>query len=423
MTEKKKYYPELNAKINFPEMEKNILNFWEEDKTFEKSVHNRDGAAEFVFYDGPPFANGTPHYGHIMVSYVKDAVARFQTMNGKKVERRLGWDCHGLPAEMSAEKQLGVSGRKQIEGYGIEKFNNFCRTDVLKYSNIWVDMFKRIGRWVDFSHDYKTMNLPFMESVIHNFKELYDKGLVYEDYRVLPYSWAAETPLSNFEVNLGYQEKVDNAITVMFKLANGVVVLSEQDKADAIYSNDSNTFWPTQQVGYLCDRHTLVEVERVPAEVVAGFYFYHAGEFYTTEANLTALAKARAPELASLVFVKMAETEQLDDATLTEHAEQFSEWAYPVAYAVKAICSYKGKLYRCVQAHSSQADWTPPATASLWKEIGDPTVEYPEWSQPLGAHDAYALGDKVAHNGKHWVSTAANNVWEPGVYGWEEVTE
>ena len=225
MTEKKKYYPELNAKINFPEMEKNILNFWEEDKTFEKSVHNRDGAAEFVFYDGPPFANGTPHYGHIMVSYVKDAVARFQTMNGKKVERRLGWDCHGLPAEMSAEKQLGVSGRKQIENFGIEKFNDFCRTDVLKYSNIWVDMFKRIGRWVDFNHDYKTMNLSFMESVIHNFKELYDKGLVYEDYRVLPYSWAAETPLSNFEVNLGYQDKTDNAITVMFKLENGAIIL------------------------------------------------------------------------------------------------------------------------------------------------------------------------------------------------------
>lgn len=225
MTEKRKYYPELNAKINFPEMEKNILNFWEKDKTFEKSVHNRDGAAEFVFYDGPPFANGTPHYGHIMVSYVKDAVARFQTMNGKKVERRLGWDCHGLPAEMSAEKQLNVSGRKQIEAFGVEKFNNFCRTDVLKYSNIWVDMFKRIGRWVDFSHDYKTMNLPFMESVIHNFKELYDKGLVYEDYRVLPYSWAAETPLSNFEVNLGYQEKTDNAITVMFTLENGQKIL------------------------------------------------------------------------------------------------------------------------------------------------------------------------------------------------------
>ena len=220
-----KYYAEVKAKPDFVALEKEVLKFWEEDNTFAKSVHNRDGAAEFVFYDGPPFANGTPHYGHIMVSYVKDVVARFQTMNGKKVERRLGWDCHGLPAEMSAEKQLGVSGRKQIENYGIEKFNNFCRTDVLKYSGIWVDMFKRIGRWVDFEHDYKTMNLPFMEAVIHNFKALYDKGLVYEDYRVLPYSWAAETPLSNFEVNLGYRDKTDNAITVMFKLETGQKIL------------------------------------------------------------------------------------------------------------------------------------------------------------------------------------------------------
>ena len=220
-----KHYQNVSAKPDFPALEKEILKFWEEDKTFEKSVHNRDGAAEFVFYDGPPFANGTPHYGHIMVSYVKDVVARFQTMMGKKVERRLGWDCHGLPAEMSAEKQLGVSGRKEIEAYGVEKFNDFCRSDVLKYSSIWVDMFKRIGRWVDFSHDYKTMNLDFMESVIHNFKDLYDKGLVYEDFRVLPYSWAAETPLSNFEVNLGYKEKTDTAITVMFELENGMKIL------------------------------------------------------------------------------------------------------------------------------------------------------------------------------------------------------
>ena len=220
-----KHYADVKAKPDFVALEKEILKFWEEDRTFEKSVHNRDGAAEFVFYDGPPFANGTPHYGHIMVSYVKDVVARFQTMNGKKVDRRLGWDCHGLPAEMAAEKQLGVSGRKQIEAFGVEKFNNFCRADVLKYSGIWVDMFKRIGRWVDFSRDYKTMDLPFMESVIHNFKTLYDKGLVYEDYRVLPYSWAAETPLSNFEVNLGYQEKTDTAITVMFTLENGMKIL------------------------------------------------------------------------------------------------------------------------------------------------------------------------------------------------------
>lgn len=221
MSDNQKYYPELNAQVNFPDQELEILKFWNENDTFKKSVKNRDGADEFVFYDGPPFANGTPHYGHIMVSYVKDVVARYQTMRGKKVERRLGWDCHGLPAEMSAEKQLGVSGRKQIEEFGIEKFNAFCRQDVLKYANIWTDMFRRIGRWVDFDHDYKTMDLSFMESVIHNFKELYDKGLIYEDFRVLPYSWAAQTPLSNFEVNQGYKDKTDTAITVLFRLEDG----------------------------------------------------------------------------------------------------------------------------------------------------------------------------------------------------------
>lgn len=221
MSDNQKYYPELNAQVNFPDQELEILKFWNENDTFKKSVKNRNGADEFVFYDGPPFANGTPHYGHIMVSYVKDVVARYQTMRGKKVERRLGWDCHGLPAEMSAEKQLGVSGRKQIEEFGVEKFNAFCRQDVLKYANIWTDMFRRIGRWVDFDHDYKTMDLPFMESVIHNFKELYDKGLIYEDFRVLPYSWAAQTPLSNFEVNQGYKDKTDTAITVLFRLEDG----------------------------------------------------------------------------------------------------------------------------------------------------------------------------------------------------------
>lgn len=220
-----KHYPKLDAKISFPKMEEEIIQSWQEQKTFEKSVERRNGAEEFVFYDGPPFANGLPHYGHIMVSYVKDTIARFQTMIGKKVERRLGWDCHGLPAEMSAEKQLGVSGHKAIEEYGIGKFNDFCRKDVLKYSTIWVDMFKRIGRWVDFNNDYKTMDLPFMESVIHNFKKLYDKGLVYEGYRVQPYSWAAQTPVSNFEVNQAYRDKTDTAITVLFKLDNGMQLL------------------------------------------------------------------------------------------------------------------------------------------------------------------------------------------------------
>ncbi len=216
-----KYYPDLNAKINFPEMEEEILKFWDQEEIFQKSVSQREDAEEFVFYDGPPFANGQPHYGHIMISYVKDTVARYQTMVGKKVDRRLGWDCHGLPAEMAAEKALNVSGHKAIEEYGIAKFNDFCRSDVLKYTGIFKDTFHRIGRWVDMENDYRTMDLSFMESVIHNFKELYDKGLVYEDFRVQPYSWAAQTPVSNFEVNQGYKDKTDTAITVLFKLENG----------------------------------------------------------------------------------------------------------------------------------------------------------------------------------------------------------
>lgn len=222
---KQKFYPELDAKISFPEMEKNIIRSWQEEKTFLKSVENRRTAEEFVFYDGPPFANGLPHYGHIMVSYVKDTIARFQTMIGKRVERRLGWDCHGLPAEMAAEKELNVSGHKAIEAYGIDRFNDFCRNNVLKYSTVWTDMFRRIGRWVDFDNDYKTMDLPFMESVIANFKALYEKGLVYEDFRVQPYSWSAQTPVSNFEVNLGYRDKTDTAITVLFRLENQLNLL------------------------------------------------------------------------------------------------------------------------------------------------------------------------------------------------------
>lgn len=202
---------------------------------------------------------------------------------------------------------------------------------------------------------------------------------------------------------------------------NGVVILSDPEHADAIYSNDSDSYWPTEKVGYLCESHTLVEVENVPGEVVAGYYFYHAGEFYTTEANLTALAKAKAPEVAGIVFVKLAETEQFDDATLAKHAEQFPEWAFPVQYKEKGICRYGGKLYRCLTAHASQENWTPDASPSLWKEIGDPTGEWPAWSQPVGATDAYGLGDKVTHNGKRWISAEANNVWEPGVFGWEEV--
>lgn len=206
---------------------------------------------------------------------------------------------------------------------------------------------------------------------------------------------------------------------------NGVVVGCAETDADAIYSANTDCFYPLEPTGYIGDGHTLVEVDAVPAEVEAGYYFYHAGEFYSTEAELQKLAQAKAESdlvpLASLMFVQMANEGKFDDTTITEHATRFPEWTYPVAYAAGAIVLKDGKLYRCLQAHSAQEDWSPESAASLWKEIGDPGAEYPAWSQPVGAVDAYASGDKVTHNGKLWVSSCDSNVWEPGVYGWTEV--
>ena len=224
MTEQK-YYPEVKSNVNFPEIEREILKYWKENNIFQKSIDNRNSAKnaknnEFVFYDGPPFANGLPHYGHLLTGFIKDVYARYQTTKGKKVERRFGWDCHGLPAEMGAEKDLGFSGRIAISEYGIDKFNDYCRNSVMKYSHDWEKYVNRQARWVDFKNSYKTMDKSFMESVLWAFKELYKKGLIYESMRVMPYSWACETPLSNFETRLdnSYRERSDKAITVSFKL-------------------------------------------------------------------------------------------------------------------------------------------------------------------------------------------------------------
>ena len=162
----------------------------------------RDGDNEFVFYDGPPFANGLPHYGHLLTGYVKDLIPRYQTMRGRRVERRFGWDTHGLPAELEAMRQLGIKTTDEILELGIEKFNEACRESVMKYTGEWRDYVTRQARWVDFDHDYRTMNPDYMESVIWAFKQLYDKGLVYEGFRVLPYCWNDETPLSNHELRM-----------------------------------------------------------------------------------------------------------------------------------------------------------------------------------------------------------------------------
>ncbi len=212
-------YPHVE-KADFPAIEKRILDRWATDKTFAASIEQRSPDNEFVFYDGPPFANGLPHHGHLLTGYVKDVVPRYQTMRGKRVDRRFGWDCHGLPAEMETEKQLGVSGRVAITEYGIEEFNDACRTSVQRFTEEWEQTVTRQARWVDFENDYKTMDPDYMESVIWAFKQLWDKGLLYEANRVMPYSWAAETPLSNFEIRLddATRPRQDRAVTVAFDL-------------------------------------------------------------------------------------------------------------------------------------------------------------------------------------------------------------
>ena len=212
-------YPAVD-RPDFPAIETRILERWEKAGTFQRSIDERPDDNEFVFYDGPPFANGLPHHGHLLTGYVKDVVPRFQAMRGKKVDRRFGWDCHGLPAEMETEKQLDVSGRAAITDFGIENFNEACRSSVLKYTTEWEQTVTRQARWVDFENDYKTMDLDYMESVIWAFKQLWDKGLVYEANRVMPYSWGAETPLSNFEIRLddATRPRQDPAITVAFTL-------------------------------------------------------------------------------------------------------------------------------------------------------------------------------------------------------------
>ncbi len=212
-------YKPVDPKVNFPAMEEAILEFWSQQDIFRRSIENRNGAEDFVFYDGPPFATGLPHFGHFVPGTIKDIIPRYKTMKGLRVERRFGWDCHGLPVEYEIEKELGISGKYQIEEYGVAKFNEACRSIVLRYTSEWRQTVTRSGRWVDFDNDYKTMDPNYMESIWWVFKQLWDLGYIYEGHYILPYSPGLSTALSNFEVNLGgYQEVRDPAITVRFKV-------------------------------------------------------------------------------------------------------------------------------------------------------------------------------------------------------------
>jgi isoleucyl-tRNA synthetase len=206
---------------SFPAIEHDVLAYWADNDTFRRSIANREGCDEWVFYDGPPFANGLPHYGHLLTGYAKDLFPRYQTMRGKLVHRRFGWDTHGLPAELEAERQLGITDKSQIEEMGIAAFNAAAKESVLKYTKEWEEYVTRQARWVDFENDYKTLDITFMESVIWAFKQLHDKGLAYEGYRVLPYCWRDQTPLSNHELRMDddvYKQRQDQSVTVTFPL-------------------------------------------------------------------------------------------------------------------------------------------------------------------------------------------------------------
>ena len=214
-------FPHVSSQVDFPEMEREILKFWQENKIFEKSLSQREGAPEFVFYDGPPFATGLPHYGHLLAGTIKDVVPRYQTMRGKYVERRFGWDCHGLPIEALAQDALGISGTHEIKALGVDKFNEQCRSMVTKYVSEWRNTVTRMGRWVDFDHDYKTMDKNFMESIWWVFKQLWDQGRVYKSHRIMPYSWKLSTPLSNFEAGSNYKDVQDPTVTVRTQVLTG----------------------------------------------------------------------------------------------------------------------------------------------------------------------------------------------------------
>ena len=229
-------FKRVNANIDLPSVEAEMSAYWDRINAFETSMENRKNDKTFRFYDGPPFPTGSPHYGNLLAGVIKDIVPRYWTMRGYYVERRFGWDVHGLPIEMEVQKKLNLEDPQQIDEYGIGKFNEACRSQVQTNTDNWEKITRKIGRWVDFENDYNTMDIDFMESVWWVFKELWSKGLIYQDYKVLPYSWAASTPLSNFEANMDYRDVEDPSI---------YFTLDARDNYKKIIKGDKFLVWTT----------------------------------------------------------------------------------------------------------------------------------------------------------------------------------
>ena len=220
MNEAMDYLYPVAPKTDFAALEQAVQAFWEREGIFDQSIARRPIHNSYVFYDGPPFATGLPHYGHILTGVIKDLIPRFQAMCGRRVERRFGWDCHGVPAEFATEEELGLNGKADIERLGMAAFNESCRRVVLRYTQEWERIMTRIGRWVDFQNDYKTMDASFMESVWWVFRRLWDEKLIYRDYKVVHYSWRLSTSYSNFEATLddAYRDREDPAVVAKFEL-------------------------------------------------------------------------------------------------------------------------------------------------------------------------------------------------------------
>ncbi|MFA6930141.1 MAG: isoleucine--tRNA ligase [Lentisphaeria bacterium] len=286
------------------ELEKRVLDFWEKEKIFEKSLDQRRGGKAYVFYDGPPFATGLPHYGHLLAGTIKDVVPRYQTMRGKYVERTFGWDCHGLPIESLAQSALGLAGSPAIKECGVDVFNEQCRAMVLTYVQEWKTTVMRLGRWVDFDNGYKTMDATFMESIWWVFKQLWLQGRIYKAHRIMPFSWKLNTPLSNFEANSNYQDVQDPAVTVGMKLLNIQSKFPVLEAFDAHVLIWTTTPWTLPSnlavcVGADIDYCLLRDGESTTVYLLAKA---RLSAYYKSDSEYTILAECKGRELVGIEY-------------------------------------------------------------------------------------------------------------------------
>jgi isoleucyl-tRNA synthetase len=300
-------YKNVDPKVNFPRQEEEIVRFWDKHETFRTSVSQREGRPEFIFYDGPPFATGLPHFGHFVPGTIKDIIPRYKAMRGFHVERRFGWDCHGLPVENLIEKALGLNSKTDIEKYGVAKFNEACRSSVLRYVKEWRTIVTRLGRWVDFDNDYKTMDPDYMESIWWIMKRLWDKGLIYEGHYILPYCPRCSTVLSTHELSLGgYKDVHDPAITIRFKVTESVPGLEDLADGSTYLVAWTTTPWtlPSNlalalgpEVDYVCvvDEGPNGPERYILAESRLGAYYKHPE-------SLSIAWKKKGSELAGLHY-------------------------------------------------------------------------------------------------------------------------